>query len=119
MRSPTTRRTRCWPCGIGSGSARMAHELIRSLPVDTVQKLDVMLVKNTTATECAKWLHAQGLCSKVNGASLARALRRYKLDSITLHEAARREAVANAPERVRARVKEQVTAMETIGKLKQ
>jgi hypothetical protein len=74
----------------------MAHELIRSLPAEALEKLDRMLIKETSAVECAQWLHAQGLCSKVNSSSLARAVRRYKLDEITVHEAARREALSRA-----------------------
>jgi hypothetical protein len=92
--------------------------MIRSLPPDSRQQLDVMLVQGKTARECVVWLRAQGLCSQIGEASLCRAVRRYRVDAISIPEAARAEAMQKAPPRLRARIAEQVTAHEQLAKLK-
>lgn len=72
----------------------MAYEAITSLPAEVLQRLDLALTKGGSTGAAAKQLKADGYFPNLNAESLARTLRNYKRDRITLHEVSRREALA-------------------------
>jgi hypothetical protein len=96
----------------------MAHALIRGLPPDDRQQLDVMLVQGKPMGEVVAHLRGKGLLPQLSEPSLRRALRRYRLDTVSIPEAARVKAMEKAPPRLRARIAEQTSAHEQLAKMK-
>jgi hypothetical protein len=92
---------------------KLKHAPILALPTEYREKLDLALVKNTSTKVVAESIKNDGFFSETSVPTLARALRAYKRDTITVNEIARREAYENhANPKTRARVREVVDALQ-------